>query len=238
MEKGDKEFVLRFREMAKTHPEKIRVIEAQIDIDLQIEFFERLAELKNEYKILNILALTNLIFDKESTEKECKDALALLSTIDEPSAYRSIEKYLDNPNSKYIDWAMMAYQESRIVLEMSFLEESLVFVASGLGGKNNKMRFSIALVKKGKSNFLDFQKKIILNEIAAFFEQADAELEDYRILNGYIVMSCLIPLSIDVENYIYDLIAEINHYGDFIKSSFIITNQFFITEEDVFKIMD
>lgn len=238
MEKGEKEFVLHFKEMAKNHPERFRIIEVQIDIDLQLEYFERLVELKKELSSINIKSLTDIIFDAVSSEREIKDALVLLSTIDEPCAYRSIEKYLNNPNSKYKDWAMLAYQESKIVLEMSLLEESLVFVASGLGGKNHKMRFSIAIVNKGKSDFLDFQKRIIFNEIAAYFEQVNAELEEYTISNGYLIMSCLIPLYVDFEDLIKSLIAEINNYGDFLKTSFIITNQFVIPKEDILKIKD
>lgn len=235
MDSADKNILIKIKEMAKLHPERFRVVEAQIDIAVQLEYFDRLSVLRKQAHNADIEILSKTIFNIDSSEQEIKDALILLASIAEPKAYRSIEKYLETPESKYKDWAMLAYHASRLLLEMSLLDESLVFISSGLGGKQHKLRYSIVLLKNDKSEFVDFQHKIIKNEIEAGLEPVDSELEDLQICEGFIQILCLMPLYINLKIVFENIVSEINNYGVGLRSHVMITNEGIISKEDIQK---
>ncbi len=80
-----------------------------------------------------------------------KEILARLATIEKVECYRVIEAFLEIAEEDLHDWALLALNESRMLLESKILDENQVFISTGLGGKEEKLRYFVALMSRTKS---------------------------------------------------------------------------------------
>ena len=67
--------------------------------------------------------------------------------------YRAIESFLEIAEEILHDWAVLALNESRMLLESKFLDESQVFISTGLGGKEEKFRYFVVLMTRIEHGF-------------------------------------------------------------------------------------
>ena len=58
-----------------------------------------------------------------------------MAAIDDVGAYRSIEKYSKNADDELKHWSLLALQESRMLLQSKLLDQSQIFISTGLGGE-------------------------------------------------------------------------------------------------------
>ncbi len=145
-------------------PGTFSILEEKIDIDLQMEYFEFSRTIKKDMDGREVLKRRNQIFDFNKDAGDRKSLFAMLASLEDVSAYRTIEKYLKAGHPELRNWAILALQESRMLLESKLLEESQVFISTGLGGKGSKLRYFVVLIGKEKHGFSDLQKRIIKNE--------------------------------------------------------------------------
>jgi len=202
------------------------ILEEQIDVNLQVEFFElvhEIAENKRENKEILDEAYNRLI-DPDVHTEEKKKLLAELSTIDKPESYRIIEKVVNDNDSELYSWAMLALQHCRIGLETSLLDENQIFISTGLGGKGEKLRYFIACKFKSDDSFSDTHKKIVQTEFEDVFEKHDCKIEKVTFVEKYVSVIALIPIEVSVGNVIKSSITECNQYGDFLYQQYLITN--------------
>ena len=164
------------------------------------------------------------IFDLSQDAGDRKSLFAMLASLEEVLAYRTIEKYLKEGHQELRNWAILALQESRMLLESKLLEENQVFISTGLGGKGSKLRYFIVLIGKEKHDFSDLRKKIIKNEFDDILTKCDAEIEKIDFLGQFATLVAIVPLKVALKDVFRSAIVECNQYGDFMKSNFIITN--------------
>ena len=119
------------------------VLEAQIDVEKQMEYFEYVKKLKKNEVSDDILEQKDILFNPETDIEEKKRMLCELALLEDVKAYRTIEKYLENTDEELKDWAQLAYNESRMILESALLDENQIFISTGLGGKGQKLRSSV-----------------------------------------------------------------------------------------------
>jgi hypothetical protein len=206
--------------------ENFSIMEEQIDIDLQMEYFEFAGNLKESVEIVrdDIISDIPKIFLKETDIHFKKKTLILLATIDSPEAYRAIEKFSNTNEGELKEWAKIALHESRMLLHSSYLGEHQVFISTGLGGKGVNLRYCVVLLAKSKSGFDNTQKKVINNEFEIHLSQIDGILESVEFNDENVIVMCLIPVTVAIRDFFVNLIRECNNFGDFIKSDFIVTN--------------
>ncbi len=137
MEDNSKEIMERLFVLAKEHPERFYIVEAQIDVNTQLEYFEQSANARKEKEDLEINDIEKELYKDDISEDSLKEVIIKIASCESVEAYRLIEKYIENPNAPLKEWAMMAYNELRMVLETSFLEKSRVFISSGMGREAN-----------------------------------------------------------------------------------------------------
>ncbi len=222
----------KMREIARQNPENIRIIETSVNSDLQIEFFEALQEISDEDEDEDIAVLNSELLSFDTSIDRKKEILAIFTSLGEVESYRHIEEYLKIADEEIKTWAFLACQQGRMFLESRLLEESKIYIASGLGGKEHRLRYVFAFTTKdGEST--DSQKNIIKGEIEYFLKKNDGLVEKIDFIDGFTVCTALIPIYINLIDLIQEIVSEINQYGDFLRENVFVTNEKQVAIDDL-----
>jgi len=227
----------KIQEILSNLPANFSILEEEIDIDLQMEYFEFARIHKNSSTAEQILKTKERLFDPNTSIFEKKLILCQLGSLSEVEAFRCIEKYLHNPDENLKKWAILALQECKMTLESSLLEENRIFISTGLGGKGNKLRYFIILVYNENNLINDSKRKLIKNEFEFFFKKYNSEIEEINYYEKFSTLKVLIPINVTINNLINMAINEVNQYGNFINPSFIITNLKILTEPEIIELL-
>ena len=212
-------------QLLKQNPEHLTIIEDQIDLEVQLEYFNMSKTIKeNEQVSLNELT-TNCLTAPDASNSEIKKFLVYLASMDDVEAYRIIEKFYNEVKDDDLKiWCALALKESRMMLESNLLDEKQVLISTGMGGKNGKLRYFIVLISKNGEEFSQTQRKIITNEFDFVLNNQRSEIEKLDFDKSYAKLTSLIPLDVDIKNTINKAVDECNTFGDFIHDNFIVTN--------------
>lgn len=236
---NDQEKMLnKMREIALLNPENIRIIEASVDSEIQLEFFEKLQSVRNPSNkdIDTKVSLENLNNQSTSIIQK-KEILVNLACIGDVETYRMIEEYLKNPDPAIKSWTYLAYQQARMFLESNLTDESKIYIASGLGGKDHRLRYIFAFASKNKS-INKSQKNIINGEIEYSIKKNDGLVEELIYKKNFVICTALVAIHVNLVEMIQDIITEINQYGDFLKENVFLTNEKKISETDLINIFN
>lgn len=224
----------KLKEMLKDTKGSFSILEEQIDVDLQLSFFELINELsRQKRKDDEILTEQDKLYDPELLLDDKKKLLVELSILEKPEAYRSIEKFVKEGDQQLRPWAVLALQHCRISLETSLLDEEQVFISTGLGGKGEKLRYFIVGKLKLGDKFTESQQRMIKTEFDHFLKNCNSELEKLDFMNGYFTLTALIPINETFSEVIAPTINEINQYGDFLHKDYLVTNVKILTEKEI-----
>jgi hypothetical protein len=205
-------------------PDKLEIIEDKIPIDEQIDYFDTSKRIRKYDDIENALIVKNLLFNELTVLPLKREILSKLALIDKPEAFRTIEKYLINPDKKLTNWAKLALLESRMLLESSILEQNHILISSGLGGKNNKLRYFLVVFLKEGLLFDETRKKVIANEFDEVLKKNNCNAEKLRFFKNFFTLTVLIPLDVSIKNAFSFAIDECNQFGYFLNQNYIVTN--------------
>ncbi len=214
------------------------ILEEQIDIDLQLEYFETSKNIKKSFDKSETLNNMESLFSDSISIEEKKSLLIRLASVDKVEAYRSIEKYRLAPDPTLKDWATLAMQESKMLLESIFLDQNQVFISTGLGGKGKKLRYFIVFLSKKDFEFGDIQKKILKNEIEYIFKNKEVEIEDMAFSKVFCTVKAVIPIEVHINDLFEKTITECNQMGDFLDTNFIVTNVKELTSNEILSVLN
>ncbi|MCK4751706.1 MAG: hypothetical protein KAT15_31840, partial [Bacteroidales bacterium] len=216
-------------------PGSLNILEEKIDIDLQMEYFEYSNSVKKVLDEEAVLQEMREVYNRKWSQEQKKRLFACLASIENVEAYRFIENYLREGHKEIRNWAILALQESRMLLESKLLDENQVFISTGLGGKGSKLRYFIVLIRKDAGEYSELQQKIIRNEFEMTLKKYNAEIEKLDIHGQYATVVAIVPLKVPLKDMFHEAIQECNLYGGFLKSNFIVTN---VRELDLNEIED
>ena len=212
-------------EILKQNPQSLTIVEEQIDIDIQMEYFKVSKEHKESDSEDIDISEKEKLTDVDVSIEEKKQILNKLAILENVEAYRAIEAFYNAQTDAYMQsWSALALKESKMMLESSLLDEKQILISTGLGGKKSKLRYFIVFVSKSLEAFTETQQKIIKSEVDFLFQESRSEVESIDFDEGYSKIVSLIPLDIPIKETITSVIDECNQYGDFIMPNFIITN--------------
>jgi hypothetical protein len=214
------------------------VLEEEMDIELQMKYFDFAKKVKKNIDAEVIENEIEALFDKNTPLDNKKRILVYLASKDEVGAYRMIEQYVKESDEELRDWAVLALQESKMLLQSKLMDENQVFISTGLGGKGSKLRYFIVLLSKTGKEFTDVQKKMIRNEFEFYLRKNEIEIEEVHFYNNYSTILTLIPLDKSIKDIFKSTIKECNKYGDFLKSNFIVTNVKKLSFEEIDSFMN
>jgi len=214
----------RLQELFGNSPNNVNILQDQIDIDVQMEYFEHPRDFRDEITDEEIISKKDGIFNDDMPEEDKKDLFVQLASVDQIEAYRTIESYVNSEHDMLLDWAKMALQENRMLLESRMLDENMVFISTGLGGKGLNLRYFVVFIAKEGMEISDFQHGMIRSELEYQLPRNGAELESVDRHDKWTSFMCLVPLQEPLKELFYNIIEECNHYGDFLRKNYIITN--------------
>ncbi|HKM45588.1 MAG TPA: hypothetical protein VJY12_09045, partial [Dysgonamonadaceae bacterium] len=122
--------------------ESFHILEELVPIEEQMEYFRYFDQLRTD----NVKFVRDdeiaILFSPDISIERKKRSLTLLSSIPDVGAYRSIETYQSSPLEPELkNWASIALIGCRIALSSDLSGKKQVYISSGLGGHENKLRF-------------------------------------------------------------------------------------------------
>ncbi|MBI5540939.1 MAG: hypothetical protein HY951_12820 [Bacteroidia bacterium] len=214
----------KINELLGQTPDKFQIIEENIPIDIQVEYFDYSKRVREESDYENVMIVKDLLFNPLTVLPLKKEILSKLAFIDKPEAYRTIEKYLLNPDNDLEYWAKLALLENKMLLESSILEQNHILISSGLGGKNNKLRYFLVVFLKEGFLFDEMRKKVVLNEFDVVLKKNHCNTEQLKFYKYFFTLTVLVPLDVSLKNAFVTAIDECNQFGGFLMDNYIVTN--------------
>ncbi|MCP4309990.1 MAG: hypothetical protein GY790_01885 [Bacteroidetes bacterium] len=216
----------------------LKVLEQQINMDLQVEYYECSKKMRSEFDDAWAMERAKYLDEPGYSIQVKREILARLATIEKVVCYRYIEDFLGGAGEELRDWAVMALNESRMLLESRLLDESQVFISTGLGGKDEKLRYFVVLVSRNKMNLNEIQKKVIINEFDYILKKYDAEVEESDFSEFMATLLLLLPMNLSLKIVFQEAIKECNKYGDFLNDDFIVTNVKTLSFPEIIKFLE
>jgi hypothetical protein len=216
----------KIQEMFGYFPSHFNILEDQIDIDLQMEYFEHSKNFKDKIDEADTISKKDDLFENDTSLEDKKELFVKLASIENVEAYRVIEKYLQQqkPDDLLKDWALLALQESRMLLESKLLDTNQIFISTGLGGKGSKLRYFVVLVQKNMESLTDLNKRIISSELEDTLKKYQSEIESIDFKGPYASLFAVVPMNVSIKELFNNAIFECNQFGEFLRDNFIITN--------------
>ncbi len=229
----------KIQKMYTDNPQRLNIIEEQIDLDIQMNYFKRSGMLKKQVvKLDDVLAKYPMLYDPDVRLEEKRDILIYLASFEDVETFRLIEKFKNEATGEIKFWAIMAYRESKMLIESSLLEDdSPILISTGLGGKGNSLRYFVCLVHKNGEYFNEFQDRIIRNEFYSSAEKNGAEIESLIIENQYVKVYMLVPINKPIQNVVGEVVDASVELGNFLDEHTIITNVRAFSDEEIDEIV-
>ena len=219
-------------------PENFNILEEQIDIEIQMEYFEFSKKIRDKKQIKEFLSEEELFSDEITTEEK-KEMLSVLATVDDVKAYRAIEKFMEGAEGILKSWAVLALQENRMLLQSSLLDEQQVFISSGLGGKGQKLRYFVVFINHGGEELLnETQRKLLKDELIYELKKHDGEFELIDFTDGFSTCQVMLPLKADLRSIFRNVVDECNQYGNFLKDDMIVTNVKVLSKGEILQMLN
>lgn len=214
----------KIRELLGNSSANFNILEEKIDIDLQMQYFEVSRGVKQKLDNEAVMKNSEDIFDLTIPEKIRMARFAELASIENVEAYRKIERYVRSDQKTLKEWAILALQESRMLLETRLLDENRIFISTGLGGKGSKLRYFVVLLLKPGKEFSDLNRKIVQTEVGVVLQKYKGEIEKIEFKGSYATLLVIMPLEVPIKEIFRESIKECNLFGNFLKINFIVTN--------------
>lgn len=217
--------------------ENLNILEEEVDLAVQKEYFEIAHELGSKprkFKQLSsrYLEEINNLFDDSVDDETKKRMLVVLASIDDISVYRAIES-LSKADTPLKKWAVIALQQSRMLIQSALMDDPGVFISTGLGGQNGLLRYFCVFFYRDKGALLEFQQQIVHNEMAAALKPCKGIVEQIDFFEDYCTLLLLLPLNADLKSIFEKTVNECNLYGNFLRESLILTNVKKLSAEEI-----
>ena len=215
------------------------VLEDLVPIEEQMEYFKYFDELKVRNTRFVRDTEIEMLFSPDVSIERKKECLTVLSSIPDVKAYRAIETYQSSPLEPELkNWSSIALLGSRIGLDTELSGKRQIYISSGLGGHDKKLRFFTLFITSSLENLTDLQKQIVEREFRFQLEGAKVDIETFEIEKNYFTILFLFPFKTDVRAVLQSAIEECNKYGNFLDEKFLFTNVKVFNDEEIQTLLD
>lgn len=220
------------------------ILEQQVPVETQMQYFRSSEAIRLANKQLPAVdeaeceKLQRMLIGEELPVDEKQICLSRLAASRLVKAYRILEAYAENPAPDVKDWAYMALMECRISLESEFSDEKQIYISTGLGGRDEKLRFFVLLTSRRGQAFEAYQKQVVERETAYALPKAGCEIERLTVGERHVELVCLFPVRADIKAVFDGLINECNEYGHFLSDTFVVTNVKELSAEEIAEIIE
>lgn len=234
----EEQFYQNIQKALESLPDNFSILEERIEIEVQMKYFE----FSKNIRKLNISAECfenrEELFLPDISEDRKKDILSAIASIDDVKAYRTIEKFAKESESNLRQWAVLALQESRMLIQSSLLDEQQVFISTGLGGKGKKLRYYVVFINNNRHDILNnTQQKLLREELIFELNGNDGEFETMDFMEGFSTSLVVLPLRTDIKKVFQNIIDECNQYGNFLDDDLIVTNVKIMSRSEIVQLL-
>lgn len=227
MEK-EQRHIKEFEQLRSIAGSNLNILEEEIDIQVQKEYFSLLRQLGKQPEIYTQLTKEyieniNNLFDDNIDLDIKKKMLVILASVDDVSTYRAIEQFSKQPSALQ-KWAIIALQQARILLQSSLLDDPGFYISTGLGGQGSLLRYFCVFPYRTEVILPEFQKKILQDELTSTVQQVQGSVEEIEFQEHFATALVLLSLQTDIPHIFSDIIDECNLYGNFLLENVMITN--------------
>lgn len=234
----EKQFYHNIRKVLDDLPDNFSILEEQIDIDVQMKYFERAQKVRSKLQADEYFENREQLFLPEISIEQKKEILLSIAVIDDVKAFRTIEKFLNQAEEELKQWAVLAFQESRMLIQSSLLDEQLVFISTGLGGKGQKLRYYVVFINKNRELILNsVQQKLLKDEVIFELNKHEGEFESMDFSEGFSTVLAMLPLQSDLKQIFRNIIDECNQYGGFLDDDMIVTNVKIMSRNEIIEML-
>jgi len=178
---------------------KVNIIETEIDYDDEKFYAEFTNKLSN--KIISYIEKEDLsvfidILNKTNKIIEIKAILIFIVFHASVESFRFLEQYYKKCSSNVKSFACLSLTKSRLIIESKLYnkEDIPVYICSGLGGKEDKLKYFIAYffqneLKTDEFSFLSYEIKNIITE------QYSGDIEEINYKHDVIYFFSYIPIN-------------------------------------------
>lgn len=238
---GNKDDFSEFQRFLKETRGDFHILEQRVPVEVQVEYFKHSNRLRSNPIALSVEDMAQLQADLHNLElddTEKRRILSLLAASKQVKAYRVLEAYAKAPANDLSHWAYLALMESRISLETELSDEKQIYISTGLGGRDNKLRFFILLFNATRQPFLEYQREVIVREFEYALPKHNAEIERLDVHELHVEMLLLVPIRADIKIMMQSVIDECNQYGSFLSPVFTVTNVREIGPDEILKMIE
>jgi hypothetical protein len=219
--------------------DSFHILEELVPIEEQMAYFRYFDQLRKENAPFLRDDEVALLFSPDIPAERKKKSLTLLASIPDVGAYRAIETYHSSPaESELLHWSAMALVSSRIVLSSDLSGQQQVYISSGLGGLDKKLRFFSLFTTRNRQELTPLQKEIVEREFIFQLQKGEIEIEKFDIQENYFSILMLFPFDKDVKTSLQDAVSECNEYGNFLDTKFLFTNVKILSEKEITHLLE
>jgi len=231
---NDKNIFNEFQQALQGINGNLRVLKVPVSVEKQAEYFKYSEKVRKNSQNETVERQMDVLNSDEASIEEMKYAMTFLAISGDVKAYRVLENYSKDPKSELLsDWTKMSLLQAQITLDSELLDEKQVFISTGLGGEGSKLRFYAFFKSEGLLPFSEYQRNLIEKEIPLCIHRYQGEVEDIQIEENYFSLMFLIELKVDIKTMLMKAVSECNEYGNFIQTSFSVTNVKKFKQEDI-----
>ncbi|MBK6890373.1 MAG: hypothetical protein IPI59_03240 [Sphingobacteriales bacterium] len=171
----------------------------------------------------------------------CKILLIQLGNSSEIAAFRAIETFFNQQPQGYLkDWSYLALQESRIHVENALSDDdsfnAFGIISTGLGSKNNKLRYVFAVPTLSGNALTNEQMAQIKYFLQQICDEHKSEVEELFFGSNYVKIVCLVPIEVALATIIEGAMELWKSNGNqFMYDGYFAINTHFPTEKELFR---
>lgn len=227
------------RTNSEDYSDSFSLMEDAIDLSIQEEYFNlsETIDIDNvDYK--EVLKESKKLFSENTPIETKKRILILLAHFGTAESYRTIEKYLNHSGRELKDWVLLSLKECRMFLESALLEEEGGFLSTGLGGKDNKLRYYFIVSPKEGLTFTETHRNTLKKGFETISQKYNSEIEEINFETNYAMTGIFIPMDVAVGDFIEEGISECNKMGEFLFFHYYVTNVKKPANEEILKYLE
>jgi len=206
-------------------PDKFKIVEKEIKFEIQQEYIE-LSKRNNidNLQEINISGLKTELFDSKTEPNKIKETIVMLGNIGSIESLKILQEYYEKSIDGLKPLIRLSIQENIMFLENEFDDEPIGMILSGLGGKNNKLRYYFVIISQTEESFTKHQKRLIEIEYDLICKQYNTEIEKIDFKNDYAEIIILMPLNVALDTVVMEGMKKCNEFGNFIVEFYYTTN--------------
>ena len=211
-----------------------RIMEESIPLSVQTAYFKLSNKIRAKEYLFEYDLWSSQLFDDNVDDGQKRCVLLMLAASREITAFRLLEKYAEVADGEMVYWTALALLEARVQIESDILGERPVIVASGLGGKENKLRFFVVLAVTDNADFSKYQEEMLERELLFHARKYNCEIEEIRVHQNFATIIALLPIELETPGLLFDaVITECNSFGDFLREDYVLTNVRILPDSEI-----